>query len=41
MQTDYDNVPTIIFSHPPMGTVGLTEEQAREKYGDDLKVNSN
>lgn len=31
---DYSNVPTVVFSHPPIGTVGLTEPQAREKYGD-------
>ena len=35
---DYHNVPTVIFSHPPMGTVGLTEDQARAEYGDDVKV---
>ena len=28
---DYDNVPTVVFSHPPIGTVGLTEPQARER----------
>lgn len=22
---DYDNIPTVVFSHPPIGTVGLTE----------------
>ncbi|MGI9319222.1 MAG: glutathione-disulfide reductase, partial [bacterium] len=27
-----------IFSHPPIGTVGLTEQQARHQYGDDLKI---
>ena len=32
---DYTNVPTVVFSHPPIGTIGLTEEQAREKYGDE------
>jgi glutathione reductase (NADPH) len=32
---DYSNVPTVVFSHPPIGTVGLSEEQAREEYGDD------
>jgi len=32
---DYDNVPTVVFSHPPIGTVGLTEPQARERFGDD------
>lgn len=31
---DYDNVPTVVFSHPPIGTVGLTEPLAREKFGD-------
>jgi len=32
---DFSNVPTVVFSHPPIGTVGLTEPQAREQYGDD------
>jgi len=31
---DYGDVPTAVFSTPPIGTVGLTEEQAQEKYGD-------
>jgi glutathione reductase (NADPH) len=35
---DYENVPTVIFSHPPIGTVGLTEAEARIKYGDQVKV---
>lgn len=30
---DYSNVPTVVFSHPPIGTVGLTEEEAVAKYG--------
>lgn len=30
----HDNVPAAVFSQPPIGTVGLTEEQAREKYGE-------
>ncbi len=29
---DYNNIPTTIFSQPPLGTVGLTEAQARERY---------
>ena len=33
-QLDYDNIPTVIFSHPPIGTVGLTEAEARQHYGD-------
>jgi glutathione reductase (NADPH) len=32
---DYDNIPTVIFGHPPIGTVGLTEPAARERYGHD------
>ncbi len=32
---DYSNIPTVVFSHPPIGTVGLTEPQAREQFGDD------
>jgi glutathione reductase (NADPH) len=35
---DYELIPTVIFSHPPIGTVGLTEAQARAKYGDDVKT---
>lgn len=29
-----DQVPTVVFSHPPLGTVGLTEAAARERYAD-------
>ncbi|EPQ30203.1 uncharacterized protein PFL1_02319 [Pseudozyma flocculosa PF-1] len=32
---DYDNIPTVIFSHPPSGTVGLSEEEAYKKFGKD------
>ena len=32
---DYTNVPTVVFSHPPIGTMGLSEPEAREQYGDD------
>ncbi|GKZ95267.1 glutathione reductase [Aspergillus niger] len=31
----YENIPTVVFSHPEVGTVGLTEPEARERYGDD------
>lgn len=31
---DYSDIPTCVFSQPNLGTVGLTEEQAREKYGE-------
>ncbi len=32
---DYSNIATVVFSHPPIGTVGLTEPEAREKFGDE------
>lgn len=35
---EYRMIPTVIFSHPPIGTVGLTEDEARAEYGDDIKV---
>ncbi|NBI40105.1 glutathione-disulfide reductase [[Haemophilus] felis] len=36
---DYNLVPTVVFSHPPIGTIGLTEPQAVEKFGaDKVKV---
>lgn len=31
---DYTNIPTAIFSHPAVGTVGLSEPEARKAYGD-------
>ncbi|HFI0796023.1 TPA: glutathione-disulfide reductase [Streptococcus suis] len=30
---DYTNIPTVVFSHPAIGTVGLTEEEAIAQYG--------
>jgi glutathione reductase (NADPH) len=35
---DYQNVPTVIFGHPPIGTVGLTEAEARTQYGSTVQV---
>lgn len=35
---DYADIPTVVFSHPPIATVGLTEEQARERHGEAVKV---
>lgn len=32
---DYDLVPTVVFSHPTIGTIGLSEPKAKELYGDD------
>ncbi|MFC0241164.1 glutathione-disulfide reductase [Rhodopseudomonas telluris] len=32
VQVDYTNIPTAVFSQPEVGTVGLTEQQARAMY---------
>ncbi|KIJ63309.1 hypothetical protein HYDPIDRAFT_113287 [Hydnomerulius pinastri MD-312] len=34
----YEDIPTVVFSHPPIGTVGLTEPEAYEQYGKDVKI---
>jgi glutathione reductase (NADPH) len=34
----YRNIPTVVFSHPPIGTVGLTESEARDSHGESVKV---
>ncbi|KAI9671765.1 MAG: Glutathione reductase [Alyxoria varia] len=36
---DYDQIPSVVFAHPEVGTTGLTEPAARAKYGDEnIKV---
>lgn len=32
-RVDYDNVPSAVFSHPPIGAVGMTEAEARNRLG--------
>jgi glutathione reductase (NADPH) len=32
-QMAYDYIPTAVFTHPNVGTVGLSEAQAREQFG--------
>jgi len=34
-KVSYDMVPTVIFSHPPIGTIGLTEKEAIAQYGEE------
>ncbi len=35
---DYNMIATVVFTHPPIGTVGLSESAARAQYGDAVKV---
>lgn len=35
---DYSNIPSVVFSHPPIGSCGLTEQQAREEFGADVNI---
>ena len=35
---EYRTIPTVVFSHPQIGTVGMTEDEARREYGEQLKV---
>ncbi|KAF5137382.1 Glutathione reductase [Metarhizium anisopliae] len=36
---DYSNIPSVVFAHPEVGSIGLSEPQAIEKYGkDNIKV---
>ena len=38
-KADYTNVPTVVFSHPVIGTCGLTEQEAEKEYGqENLKI---
>jgi glutathione reductase (NADPH) len=32
-RVDYANIPSVVFSHPPMATVGLTEKEAGDRFG--------
>lgn len=34
----YDIIPTVVFSHPPIGTIGLSEADARARFGDEVGV---
>lgn len=39
LKLDYSNIPSVVFAHPEVGAIGLTEPQAEEKYGkENLKV---
>ena len=35
---DYTRIPTVVFTHPPVGSVGLSEAEARALYGEGIKI---
>ncbi|HMD28075.1 MAG TPA: glutathione-disulfide reductase [Steroidobacteraceae bacterium] len=35
---EYSTIPTVVFTHPPIGTVGASEAEARAQFGDAVKV---
>lgn len=35
---DYSNIPSVVFSHPTCGSIGLSEQEAIAKYGQDIKI---
>ena len=35
---EYENIPTVIFAHPPVGTVGMNEKDARATHGSKVKI---
>jgi glutathione reductase (NADPH) len=34
LHLNYDNIPTVVFSHPPIGTIGMTEQEAIDEFGE-------
>jgi glutathione reductase (NADPH) len=38
LRLDYNLIATVVFTHPPIGTVGMSESEARAVYGDAVKV---
>jgi glutathione reductase (NADPH) len=37
---EYSMIPTVVFTHPPIGTIGASEAEARAQYGEGVKVYS-
>ena len=39
LKLNYENIPSVVFAHPEVGSIGLTEPQAVERYGrENLKI---
>jgi len=39
-RVDYENIPSVVFSHPPVATVGMTQARAEERYAGKVSVYS-
>ncbi len=37
-KVDYVNIPSVVFAHPPIATIGLTEAMARQQFADKVTV---
>ena len=37
-KVDYENIPSVVFSHPPIATVGISEVEARRQYGNEVTI---
>jgi glutathione reductase (NADPH) len=35
---EYENIPSVVFAHPEIGSIGMTEPEARAKFGDKVKI---
>eukprot|EP00092_Neocalanus_flemingeri_P006776 GFUD01007318.1.p1 GENE.GFUD01007318.1~~GFUD01007318.1.p1 ORF type:complete len:461 (+),score=153.13 GFUD01007318.1:107-1489(+) len=35
LKLDYTNIPSVVFSHPPIGSIGLTEKEATQQFGEE------
>lgn len=38
LKQDYSLIPTVVFSHPTIGTVGISESEAKAEFGDGVKI---
>ncbi len=37
-RVNYDQIPSVVFTHPPIATMGMTESRAKQIYGNSVKV---
>jgi len=37
-KVNYNNIPSVVFAHPPIATIGLDEDHARARYNNDITV---